>query len=158
MGCGVLPDGSYECAGTNCECVAPSRKTEGRLVFACGATIYGKDLSGHPPGAKLVVFTSPQQGHSRPVPSKETMEAMGLKGDPEKFRMNCLIMCPCTKREAGNKHQVVRFQNKDGSDGARGHVITCRVKSWDTSEAGKAKGPSEGPTPNKALSHPCKDG
>ena len=123
--------------------------TEGRLVFACGATIYGKDLSGHPPGAKLVVFTSPQQGHSRPVPPKETMEAMGLKGDPEKLRMNCLIMCPCTIRESGKKHQECTFQNKDGTDGAHGHVITCRVKSWDTSEAGKAKGPSEGPTPNK---------
>ena len=124
--------------------------TEGRLVFACGGTIYGKDISGHPPGARLCVFTSPQQEHQRPVPSRETLEKMGIKGDPEKLRMNCLIMCPCTKRDSGSKHQVCTFPQKDGTE-KRGHIVTCKVKSWDTSEAVKAKVQPEGPTPNTSL-------
>ena len=108
--------------------------TEGRLVFACGATIYGKDLEGHPPGSRMCVFTSPQQGHSRPIPSKETLEAMGMNGDPEKLRMNCLIMCPCTVRQSGRKHQHCTFPT-EGGDEVQGHIVTCKIKAWDTSSS-----------------------
>ena len=106
-------------------------------MFACGATIEGNTIDAYPPGARLCVFTSPQQKHQRPTPTAETLEAMGMKGDPEKLRMNCLIMCPCTVRESGKKHQVCTFQNTDRTDGAHGHIVTCKVKSWDTSTPNK---------------------
>jgi hypothetical protein len=92
-----------------------------KVGFECGGFLKAEKAEPHKVGSKLVVFTSPAQGHQRPVCP-----------DDEELRMNCLIMCPCTVKASGRKTERVFFEN-----GTRGFVVTCRVKGFEEiAEAG----------------------
>lgn len=87
--------------------------SEGKIMFACGASIYAKDTSRHHVGDRMIVFTSPQQKHQRPTPP-----------DRPELRMNCLILCPCSVKESCRKIQAGWFE-----DGAHGRLVTCKIAS-----------------------------
>lgn len=80
----------------------------GRLLFACGASLEVGDVTGHEPGERLVVSTSPHQGHSLPQ--------SGGRQAP------CCCGCPVPAKRSGRRGQRVWFAGD-----RRGAMVTCKI-------------------------------
>lgn len=86
-----------------------------QLTFACGATMIVK--TPWEVGKRLVTYTSPHQGHQRPVPP-----------DHPELRMQCLFMCPVGVRRSGRKVMRGWFEEPKGnSDNKLGFLVKCKV-------------------------------
>lgn len=96
-----------------------------KLVFACGATIEVADATQATKiGERLVVYTSPHQGHQRPIPGPEYMGFMKFDKPANEYRMQCFLMCPVGKRRSGIKIGRGWFGEKNP---VRGTLVECKV-------------------------------
>jgi hypothetical protein len=85
------------------------KKISGRVFFACGASITANDISEKTVGHRLVVGTSPHQGHQRPK----------LDG----LEQHCCFRCPSTIKLSGRK----LWKRGTFENGVQGSMMTCKV-------------------------------
>ena len=91
-----------------------------RLTFACGATMQLD--APFEVGRRMVTWTSPHQGHQRPV-----------HPDNPEWRMHCLLFCPAAVRRSGRKVQEGWFEPPH-SAGKPGRIVTCKVLECELEE------------------------
>lgn len=97
--------------------------SKGKAYMPCGCWLETADVENTPVGERVITFTSPHQGNQSPHACAEYLKSVGLKGDEEGMKANCLIACPVSQRKGGAKHSMAYF--KGGSK--PGHIVTCKI-------------------------------
>lgn len=90
----------------------------GKVYLACGAYLAVPDVAQHKVGDRVKVYTSPHQGHRRPV-----------SGDVDSGYINCLVFCPALRAESGRREKQEWFEQDQ-----RGWSVTCQVQRVEADE------------------------
>lgn len=94
-----------------------------KIKFACGAYYEVNEPDLHDVGKSLCTMaTDESRKIQRPKIPKENLIAEGL---PEGSVANCLLCCPCTKKESGRRVQRVNFQGNPKAC----FMVTCKIKA-----------------------------
>lgn len=84
--------------------------SKGTVEFTCGASFETNDQEHAPIGHKVIVYTSPNQGHLTP--------SLNGKQAP------CFCNCPHEKNKRIRTEKEICF-----NDGSEGFLVTCKIVS-----------------------------